>query len=116
MIIIGNLDFEGCKNLTSLGNLKEVKGYLDLSETKKIFNIPDNLIVGKNLSLRDSKITSLPKNLKVKGWVDLRFTEIFELPKNIKIGGILWLHNSKITEEYIKKFFPKLFLKCTWIR
>lgn len=93
MIINGNLDLSGCRTIESLGNLKEVKGSLDLTRTK-ITSIPDGLKVGGSLDLRGTQITSFPNGLIVKGTLDLSGTNI--------------------TKEYIEEEFPKLLKKCIW--
>ena len=75
-----NLDF-----ITDLGNVKLVKGYLNLQNTP-IINLPEGLEVEGNLWLSNTPITSLPEGLVVKGY--------------------LWLNNTPISRnlELLKKY------------
>ena len=59
--------------------------------------IEEDLEVGGDLDLRDSKITSLPEGLKVGGDLDLTYTNIKSLPKGLKVGGDLYLMFSTIS-------------------
>ena len=93
--IAGDVDLE-YSDIESLGNLVEVEGRLDLSYTKTITSLPDNLHVGGSLDIYNTKIKSLPNNLNVGGFLDLRYTNIESLPDNLHVGGFLGLANTNI--------------------
>ena len=75
-----NLDF-----ITDLGNVKLVKGYLNLQNTP---------------------ITSLPEGLEVEGNLWLSNTPITSLPEGLVVKGYLWLNNTPISRnlELLKKY------------
>ena len=83
-VIEGDLDLSDLpfelENLENLGNVREVKGNLDLQHTL-ITSLPAGLKVGDYLDLQNTKITSLPEGLEVGGTLDLRNTPISKNPK-----------------------------------
>jgi hypothetical protein len=88
-------------------NLKDVFEFLQEKENVKISLkkklicgmklTEDELNIGGNIDLSDTKITSLPNNLKVSGGLFLSYTKIASLPDNLQVGGDLDLSYTKIT-------------------
>jgi len=63
VIIYGNLDFVASDIEYFPDEIKEINGYVDLTDTK---------------------IKKLPDNLTIFGWLDLRYTDL-DLPKGLEI-------------------------------
>jgi hypothetical protein len=136
MKINGELDLSGCNNLISINKITEINGGLILSNTK-VSNISKNIKFNwrsyldisetliedvsflknktlKYINLFGLKIKQLPSGLETL--MELRVNEcklLKQLPKDIKIGGVLYLKNSGITKEYMKKNFPEIL--CDWL-
>ena len=73
------------------------EGDLYLSELPFDIVLPDNLTIGGDLSMRNSKITTLPNNLTVNGKLNISDTEITTLPDSLKVSGDLDISDTKIT-------------------
>jgi hypothetical protein len=68
----GNLDLDGCENLTSLGRLKEVDGWLSASRCRSLAYLGDSLYVGHWCSLHGcNSLTSLEGLSYVDDWLGL---------------------------------------------
>ena len=98
------------------------KGDLNLSKMN-VPILPDNLIVGGNLFMYNSKISLLPNNLTVKGKMVLNSstiqslpdnltvikglyiidTNISLLPKNLKVQGDFVLYDTPLSKKYTEK-------------
>ena len=67
----GDFYLEGCKNLTSLGNLTSVGGYLDLEGTN-IESLGNLTSVGGSLSLENTPISEKYSEEEIRQMVDVR--------------------------------------------
>ena len=83
----GDLDLP-YTNITSLPDNLKVRGFLDLTNTKKITSLPDNLQVGGHIFSNSSNLTSLPDNLS--------------------IGGDFWLQKTPLAGKYTKEEIRKM--------
>ena len=72
------------------------EGDLFLSNLPFDIKLPDNLTIGGDLYMRNSKITTLPNNLIVNGDLDLSYTEITSLPNNLIVNGNLNISDTEI--------------------
>ena len=91
----------------------EVGGDLDLRDSK-ITSLPEGLKVGDNLYLQRSKITSLPKGLKVGGNLILINTLMTSLPKGLEVGDNLHIGNTKLkkhTDDELREMIKPGFIK-----
>ncbi len=66
-----------------------IKGNLDLSDTKQLQKIGDNVCIEGNLIIRNSSIMTLGTNLKVLGDLELYDCPIKSLPIDIDVKGRL---------------------------
>ena len=99
--------------IASLPDNLIVGGDLDLRDTQ-ITSLPDNLIVGGDLYLEDIQITSLPDNLIVGGDLDLRDTQIASLPDDLTVGGDLDLRGTYIKQvemNNVKRISKDFYIK-----
>ena len=89
--------FLGDSKIKSLPEDLEVKG-LDLSGTE-ITKLPKGLKVDCNLVLKQSKIESLPEGLIVGNDLNLRNCKnLKSLPKGLKVGGDLYIYGTPLNE------------------
>ena len=104
-VIEGDLDLKDLNFITNLGNVKLVKGNLDL-ENSSITSLSEGLKIEGYLNLTNTKITSLPEGLEVKGSLFLQNTKITSLPAGLVVKGNLYLKNTPISKnpELIKKY------------
>ena len=58
--------------------------------------LPDNLSMGKNLSLAKIQIQILPENLFVGKYLNIESTQVKLLPKNLFVGSGIYLDIDKI--------------------
>ena len=86
--VLGNLDLQFCKKLTSLPPCLHVEGSLNLYLTD-ISSLPAGLRVYGNLDLSRTNITSLPEGIRVCLNLDLSNSNIASLPSDIYVGGDL---------------------------
>jgi hypothetical protein len=93
----GDFDLYNCENLTSLGNLTHVGGFLELRDTK-ITSLGNLTHVGRWLDLYICKnLTSLGNLTHVGGHLDLRNTPISkkysedEIRKMVNVEGVILL-------------------------
>ena len=120
IIINGNLNLMDSKLKKLPDNLIKINGYLDLSMSDNIVELPEKLLevkgldisytnikklpdnltkINGNLFLNNSKIQKLPDNLKVGENLDIsETTDIKKLPNNLYIYETLDIHDSNITE------------------
>jgi hypothetical protein len=82
--------------------------------------IEEDLEVGGDLDLRDSKITSLPEGLKVGGDLDLTYVNIKSLPKRLKVGGDLFIRASvfamDLDDDELREMVKPGFIKGRIVR
>lgn len=113
MIINGNLDLER-SSIESLGNIKEIKGELNLISCKKIKSLGNLKKIGKDFYSND-EIESLGDLQIVNSSVFLQKCYLLKnLGKLKKVKGSIYLLGSGITKEYIEKEKPFLLNKCVW--
>jgi hypothetical protein len=117
MIINGDLKLNET-NITSIGKLKEVNGYLDLSFCENLKDL-GNLQIVKGLFLNLNYrygLKSLGKLKIVKGWLGLKYTDLKDLGQLEEVGGYIYIDvGSDISKEYIKKHKPQFLKQCFWI-
>ena len=87
-IIEGNLNLVG-SSITSLGNVKIIKGDLDAEHVNSLEDISSLEHVTGNLNLEWTNVTELPKGLRVDGNVFLKKTNVIYIDPSVKIRGIL---------------------------
>jgi len=87
-VIEGNLNLSGLP-IENLGNIRCVKGDLNLTGCKNLKELPEGLKVYSILYLNDcTSLEKLPNNLYAKFWLDLSgCTSLTELPPDLKVGG-----------------------------
>ena len=89
----GRLKIKNCPKLTSLPKGLKVKGDLiicsDLDASSNITHLPENLIVGEDLSVNENtNLQSLSKGTKVGGDLCLRECHsLSALPEDLEVGG-----------------------------
>ena len=98
----GDFDLNGTPIERLPENLKKVSGTLDLSHSK-IKELPDDLVVGKDLWLHNTEIQKLPKNLKVGGDLAMSFSKIKELPDDLVVGGSVSLIETPLSNKYSRE-------------
>jgi hypothetical protein len=104
----GGLDSEGCKNLTSLGNLTSVRGslFLTKSNIKSLGNLTS---VGGYLGLYGTNIKSLGNLTSVGGKLDLvHCFYLTSLGNLTSVGGDLYLRNTPISRKYSENEIRKM--------
>jgi hypothetical protein len=122
MIINGIMIIVNC-SIESLGNLKEVNGNLDLSWNSNLKTLGN---LEKVNGLKFNTLGNLNlfncRNLKDLGNLQFVYHSLFlGNCKNLKTLGKLsfayriYLKDSGVTEEYIRKEKPKLLGNCKWI-
>jgi len=62
----------GCENLTSLGNLQSVNGYLDLSVCKNLTSLGNLQSVGGHLHLARTPISKKYSKEEIRQMVDVK--------------------------------------------
>ena len=73
LTVSGDLDLQGCTELTTLPDGLAVTGDLDLRNCSALTALPDGLTVGGDLNLAEcTALTALPPDLTVGGSLDLR--------------------------------------------
>ena len=88
-------------DITSLGNLKSVNGYLDLSVCKNLTSLGNLQSVNGLLELSGCKnLTSLGNLQSVGGDLGSSYTEITSLGNLKSVGGDLYLRNTPISKKY----------------
>jgi hypothetical protein len=106
----GYLHLEGCTSLTSLGSLTKVGGSLDLGGCTRLVSLGSLKEVDGYLALRDcTSLTSLGSLTKVGGWLQLRgCTSLVSLGslKEVMYGLFLGDENISLQEvqEKIRHF------------
>lgn len=116
MIINGSLDLEFCKNLTSLGNIEEIKGDLFLFGCEKIKSLGELEIIKGHL-IGNTELESLGKLKIIEGGLNLRRSINIKDLGNLEYVGveITISINSKINHQWVKQNKPWLFNKCRWV-
>ena len=92
----GDFDLVNCTNLTSLGNLESVGGYLYLNSCTNLSSLGNLEYVEGNLDLNGTNITSLGNLKSVVGFLNIRKTNITSLDNLESVGRYLYL-NGNIT-------------------
>ena len=69
-----------------------------------IKEVPDGLIINKDLNLDRNPISELPPNLKVQGDLDIRDTNITHLPETILVMGKIKVNVGQIDNEDDPRF------------
>lgn len=83
-------------NIKKIGNTLFVKGFAGLRHSS-FSKLPDDVFLGGNVDLYDSKIIELPDSLKhIHGFLNLNDSEIEKLPNGMTIRGDLCLYRTKI--------------------
>lgn len=133
MIIKGNLDLQN-SSIESLDELKEVRGNVNLSFSKNLkdlgnlskvfsftaidcstlFSLSNLEFISGSLILKGcNNLTNLGKIKSLNYWLNI--TDCYNL-KSLEyiesVNGVLYLKNSGVTEEYIKKYKPQLLKNC----
>ena len=111
----GYLDLSVCKNLTSLGNLQSVNGLLELSGCKNLTSLGNLQSVDGHLGLYGcNQLTSLGNLQTVNRDLTLRFTNITSLGNLQSVGGDLGSSYTEITSlGNLKSVGGDLYLRNT---
>ena len=90
-----DLDLTDFPEITDLGNVETISGFLDLYNSK-VASLGNLTSVGGYLNLEDSKVTSLGNLTSVGGNLWLYNSKVASLGNLTSVGGSLYLDNSKV--------------------
>lgn len=90
----GNLSLTKCESLKNLGNIESVGRTLNLTGCKSLTSL-NQLKYADKIYIEDC-------------------TLLKTLPKDLKVSKNIYIKNSGITKEYMKKEKPDLFESCIW--
>ena len=107
--IEGDVDLSEVPEITDLGNVETISGYLSLYKTQSITSLGNLTSVGGFLSLTNSKLTSLGNLTSVGSNLYLDNSKVASLGNLKKVGGSIYIDEGQFSEELLdkyKKLFP----------
>lgn len=82
---------------------------VDLSSSKNLKELPENMNIKKNLTLYNTEIQNLPRGLQVGRDIKIdSTTKITSLPLDLKLGGKIEMSGGKISEYPFYKDYLKI--------
>lgn len=111
-VVMGNLNLANTKRLKQLPENLEVHGFINLRDSN-IESIPSSLISHGNLILDNtSKLHTLPDCLTVGGGLSLKGSRIKTLPMNLFIGGVVDISNTEYLHMIPKMLVSRNIIEC----
>ena len=105
--IDGDLNLSGVPEITDLGNVETISGFLELNDSK-VTSLGNLTSVGGDLSLYNSKVASLGNLTSVGGELFLYNSNVTSLGNLKKVGGSIHIKDGQFSEELLDKY-KKLF-------